>query len=177
MDDMTDEEFSTLIRKFVAGEDGRYPELADLPTRWDSIPPAARTLDLPNYLARDVLIWSYSNFAFTKRWAWDGLHRLSVTLEERREPIPSSLLEFAHQVWTGSRTRPRKQPGKSPYAAKDDRDFRIMYLVGVLRKGGLSREKAIANVAEGLGLPEETVISVVRKIEHFHPFRRTIAGK
>ena len=76
------------IRAFVENEDGRYPELADLPAWWDRTDPGAHDTDCPNYLARDIWIYSYVNWAFTKRWAWDGLNRLLVGPSATPRPDP-----------------------------------------------------------------------------------------
>ena len=177
MDDMTAEVLDDDIRAFIEG-DGAYPELADLPGRWDSLPPDARAPNHPNYSARVILIASYINFAHTKRWAWDGLNRLLVTLQERREPIPDDLQWWActvvSRMWERTLNIPSK-PRNPRFAAQDDRDFRIMRVVRVLREElDMSREAAIAKVAGALGAKESTIKTVVEKMESFAPFKRTI---
>ena len=135
------------IQAFVMNKDGKCAEVSNLPFWWDATPPDARDPDLPNYLARDVLIWSYQNWAFTKRWAWDGLNRLLVTLEQRRERIPDSLKDWAcsvvsRQFRDTTFRPPRKQNRKSPFSAQDERDFLIMHVYRCLRSDGLSHEEA-----------------------------------
>ena len=162
------------IRAFVENEDGSFPELADLPAWWDATAPDARDPNFPSYRARDVLIWSYSNWAFTKRWAWDGLNQLLVTLEERREPIPDALKDWACTV-VSRRFRetlkiPRKQ-GSGPFASQDDRDVRIMRVHSILRDEGRTHEKAIGDIAGACDLPEDTVVSIAKKMHRMHPFK------
>lgn len=162
------------IRAFIENEDGSYPKLADLPAWWDATDPDARAPDLPNHLARDVLIWSYSNWAFTKRWAWEGLNRLLVALQDRREPIPDALKDWACTVVARQHQGTLKVPAKprNPrYAANDDRDVRIMRVYNVLRREGWTVEKAVGDIACTCDLPEDTVRSVLRKMRRMHPFK------
>lgn len=164
-DDLTAEELDA-IRAFVEG-DGSLPELADLPAWWDGTKPSNR----------HRLVVSYHNFAFTKRWAWDGLNRLLVRFLERPgEHLPSALTFWSATVtarmWEGTLKIPPK-PRNPRFAAQDDRDFRIMRVVQVLRED-MPREVAIATVAGALGMRESTVKSVVEKMESFRPFPRTI---
>ena len=161
------------IRAFIENEDGSYPESADLVARWDSLSPDARAPDRPNYLTRDVLIWSYSHWAFKRRWAWDGLNQLLITLEDRREPIPKALKDWAYSVVSRQARGTFKAPDKMrnpEFGPKDDRDMRIMRVVQELCEDGMSREAAIDKVADALHWPGTTVISVVRKMEKFNPF-------
>ena len=135
------------IRAFIKNEDGSYPALADLVAQWDSLAPDARAPDLPNYLAREVLIFSYSNFAFTKRWAWDGLNQLLVTLQDRGQPIPDALKNWACTVvsrqFQGTRGIIPPKSRSARFAPQDDRDFRIMRVYNVLREAGRNHENAI----------------------------------
>ena len=112
---------------------------------WDSIPPDARDPQCSSYLQRDLLIISYINWAFTKRWAWDGLNRLLVTLEDRREPIPEPLKEWSCSVVSrrarGTLKVPHKpNPKNKRFAPKDGRDLRIMRVFNVLCENGWSEE-------------------------------------
>ena len=170
---MTDAEWYEDIRSFVENEDGSYPELADLPARWDSIPPDARDPQLENYLARDVLIWGYVNWAFSKRWAWDGLSRLLVTLEDRREPIPKALKDWACSVVSRQARGTLKVPHKirnPDFAPKDDRDMRIMRVYNILREGGWPEEKAKKEIM--VALDGQDIRPVFRKMQDFQPFTR-----
>ena len=179
MSDIGDDKWYAGIRAFVENEGGSYPELADLLAWWDATGPDARAPDLPNYSARHVLILSYVNFAFTKRWAWDGLNRLLVALEERREPIPDALKDWAGSVvsrrFRGALNVPRKQGG-GPFAHKDDRDFRIMRVYNALREEGWTQESAIGEIALACDVPEDTVGSVFKKMRRFQPFKRATKG-
>ena len=175
MADLTDDERYD-IRVFIENEVGAFPELADLPAWWDATDPDAHAPEFPNHRARDVLIWSYGNFAFTKRWAWDGLNRLLVTLEERGEPIPDSLKGWACTVvsrrFRGTLQIPRKQ-GSGPFASQDDRDFRILRVYRVLREQGWTHEKAIVEIALAREQPEDTIGSIIKKMNRFRPFKRS----
>ena len=75
------------LSDFLNDETGRYPELADLPYRWDRIPEDAMACDLPNYTERTMLLVACNNCTSTKPWAWKGLRRLLEKFQKRREPI------------------------------------------------------------------------------------------
>ena len=171
---MTDEEWCHAIRAFVDG-DGSYPELADLPAWWDSLSPEARARNLPNYSARHVLVAGYINWAFTKRWAWVGLNRLLVTLQERREGIPDVLKDWACSVvsrqFQGKRVEPPK-PRNPRYAPKDDRDVRVMRIYHVMREAGWTEQQAKEEIMRALDhIDADTVRSVFRKMQTFQPFK------
>ena len=174
MDDLTDHEWRTFIRAVVNAEDGA-PNLDDLPDVWDRIDPKERDTNLPNYTRRDILLSSYSNWSFSKRWAWDGLQRLLKVLMDRREPIPETLQRWAFGVAAGSWPRPRK-------AQNEERDSRMADLVRIMRDNGWTREAAIAEIAEALPpmdgrtgedghLPTGTARSAVDKVRDAHPFK------
>ncbi len=173
MDELTEAERDN-IRAFVENADDSFPELSDLPAMWDALAPDARSPTFPNYPARDMLIFSYINWSHTKRWAWDGLNRLLVSLEDRREPIPDALKYWARTVpsrqFRGRLKIPRKQGG-GPFASKDDRDFRVMRVHNVLRQMGWTRDKAIGDIASACDMPEDTIESVVRKMSSMRPFK------
>ena len=157
-----------MIRDVVHNESGRFPELADLPAHWDQIPPDEMAPDFQGLTEREVIVACYSNWAFSKRWAWDGLDRLLRTLESRGQPIPDTLKVWAVGVVTGSRTPPPK-PRNPRYAPQDERNHRIMRLVRSMRTHGWSREKAIGEIADVLSKSTETIISAVRKVERDRP--------
>ena len=178
MADLTDGERDD-IRVFVENEDGGYPEVADLPAWWDATDPDARASYSPRYSARHELIVSYVNWAFTKRWAWDGLHRLLVALEERREPIPEALKDWACSVVSRQFRGALKIPPRlrSPrFAPQDGRDFRIMRIYNVLRDNDWAHENAIGEIALACSYPEDTVGSVIKKMRRFRPFKRSTKG-
>ena len=148
---------------------------------WDSIPPDARDPQCSSYLQRDLLIISYINWAFTKRWAWDGLNRLLVTLEDRREPIPEPLKEWSCSVVSrrarGTLKVPHKpNPKNKRFAPKDGRDLRIMRVFNVLCENGWSEEEAKDAIMVALAdhLDGQTIRSVFRKMETFTPFKRQL---
>ena len=172
MDELSEGELDD-IRAFIENEDGSYPESADLVARWDSLSPDARAPGRPNYLTRDVLIWSYSNWAFKRRWAWDGLNQLLITLEDRREPIPKALKDWAYSVVSRQARGTFKAPDKMrnpEFGPKDDRDMRIMRVYDILREDGWSEEKAEDNIMIALG--GDDLRHVFRKMRDFHPFKR-----
>ena len=158
------------LREFLLNENREFPELADLPRRWDMIPPDAVTTHpdlLPIYTQRDTLLASYSNWAFTKRWAWEGLRRLLETLTERQEPIPEILQSWANAASVGSRQQPGQGRGRPP---EDERDNRMRLALAVLRAEGLTRETAINEIANACYLSPEAVTSAIRKMERARPF-------
>ena len=161
------------IQSFVANEDGGLPELADLPALWDSLAPDARAPDSPNYTARDVLIMSYVNWANQKRWAWDGLNQLLVTLEDRCEPIPNPLKVWACSVISRQARGAFKPPQKirnPKFAPGDGRDMRIMRVYNMLREGGWCEADAKEQIM--IALDGQDIRHVFRKMQNFHPHKR-----
>lgn len=158
------DELRELIRAAVLNEDGTFPELRDLlPHSWDRIPADAMDADLPRYTQRTTLLASYSNWAFTKPWAWEGLRRLLEMLRDRNEPIPEILQWWAYDVAIGRRKPPGSGRGRP---AKSERNARIVGAMRMLRAHGFSREAAIEEIAAAApGMPFETVRSAVRKYE------------
>ena len=151
----------------LAGKDGS-PELADLPAWWDRTPPEARLPD--GRLARDALLSSYSNWAFTKLWAWEGLERLLSILLERREPIPPTLALWAYTA----ASRQRKPPDRRGRPDEAERNARIVHALGVLRhEHGYKREPAMKEIAGALVVSFDAVRSAVRTVEKAEPFPRT----
>ncbi len=174
MDDLTPQECDD-IRAFVNNEDGGYPMLADLPAWWDTTDPDARAPELPNYSARVVLIASYMNWSSTSRWAWDGLNRLLATLQDRREPLPDLLKDWACGVVSSQYRNTFKVPAKTRnprYGPKEDRDFRINRVYHTLREEGRTVENTIGEIAFACSLPEDTVRSILRKMRRWHPFKK-----
>ena len=158
-----------LLREFLFNEDGKYPKLADLPRWWEMTPPDAITTHsdlLPIYAERDVLLASYSNWAFTKPWAWEGLRHLLETLTKRREPIPELLQTWANAVAIGSRKPPAQGRGRP---AEDERDYRMLHAFRILRDEGLTRKEAIDEIADAIHLNPESVKSQIRKIGRARP--------
>ena len=175
MGELTEANFDD-IRAFVENESGSHPALEDLVARWDSISPDARAPDAPSYLARDMLIWTYVGWASTKRWAWLGLNGLLIVLQERNEPLPTPLTDWACTVvserFQGTLKVPAK-PRNPVFAPKDDRDARIQRVYLILRKRmGWTHENAIGDIARACDLKEDTVGSVLKKMRREHPYKR-----
>ena len=157
------------LREFLFNEDGMSPELADLPYWWEQIPPDQRATDMPKHRERDVLISCYSNWAFTKPWAWEGLRRLLETLMERREPIPEALQCWANAAASGQRKPPGTGRGRPQ---EGERNARIMHAFRVLQSPmGCTQEQAIDLIADAVYLSPDGVRSVIRKVRGDHPFR------
>ena len=156
------------LRAFLLNEDGRYPGLADLPYWWDQIPADAISENLPNYSERDILLASYSNWAFTKPWAEEGLRRLLKTLLDRREPLPDLLQWWAFARASGKRTQPGTGRGRPE---EGERKARIMQAFRVLRNRGFTQEKAIKRIAGALYQSEETIRSTIRRVKQDRPFQ------
>ena len=155
------------IRAFVEDEGDKFIELADLPFWWETIPDDALDSRLPNYTARHMLLVSYSNWSFTKRWAWDGMERLLKTLLERREPIPQELQYWAYGVALGTRPRPRKTKNA-------ERNARMTHVVSALHEElVLSKEDAIGEIAVALSMAEGTVRSAVDLVRDTRPFEKS----
>ena len=54
-----------MIRTYIENEDGRLPELANLSSWWEAIPPDAPDPEFPDYSARVVLLSIYLSFTYT----------------------------------------------------------------------------------------------------------------
>lgn len=156
------------LRTFLKNGGENFHELADLPFWWDYFPPDAMSPDMPSYTKRTMLLVSYSNWAFTKPWAWEGLRRLLRVLLERREPIPGILQEWAYAYAVGTRKRPGQRRGRKE---NSERNARVMHALRILRDAGFSRDAAIREIAAALNVSFETVRSAIRKEVNDHPFR------
>ena len=155
------------IRAFVEDEGDKFSELADLPFWWDAIPEDEPDSGLPAYTARHMLLSSYSNWSFTKHWAWSGMKQLLAVLLERREPIPEALQHWAYAVALGTRPRPRK-------AKNAERNARLMHVVRALHEElELSKEDAIGEIAVALSMSEGTVRSAVDLVRDTRPFEKS----
>ena len=101
-----------------------------------------------------------------ERWAWDGLHSLLSQVIENLEPIPEFLgMWGVYQLVKGGRPRKRGRPEEL------DRDFRVFVVSNLLRVHGWTREAAIGHIAYLLDRPEDTVRSMIRKLEKYLPSR------
>ena len=111
------------------------------------------------------------NWSLSKRWAWDILEEMvkemgvSGAWINCRDEWCRELRDFAVLVVAGRMPRPR--------ATKDDRDHRICTVYRWLRRNDSSHRKALADVADALGMPEETVRSAYRKMKDYAPFPRS----
>ena len=155
------------LADFLKNENGQYSELADLPLWWDAIPPDTRDPNHSNYLMRDIMIFSYMNWSFTKPWAWEGLKRLLNTLLERGEPIPEPLQKWANCFASGKRIPPNKRGRKE----NSERDARIMAAYRAFRANEYSSEKAMEIIADAIHLSPEAVKSVFQKVKKDRPFQ------
>ena len=154
------------ICAFVENAGDRFPERTNLPFWWDRVPEDELDQDLPAYTARDMLLASYSNWSFTKRWAWDGMKKLLAVLLERREPIPDTLQYWAYGVALKTRPRPRM-------AKNAERNARMAHVFRALHEElNLSKEDAIGEIAVALSKSEGTVRSVVDLVRDARPFEK-----
>ena len=169
------------IKYMVDDDDGFVPRFDDLPA-WldrDILPAAARNVeDQPPIWEGKIadqrfLIRWYVDHSQTKRWAWDGLHRLLVELEDRGEPIPPELAEWAMSVvsrrYRGTLEVPRKiNPNNPKFAPQDDRDDRIMDVYRFLRRRGWTQEEALADIEGAMGMGSGTVESIYKKMKKWN---------
>ena len=154
------------LRAFIDNEDGSFPELADLPFWWDQTPDAPDP-ELPNYSQRQILIASYSNWAFTKHWAWEGLRRLLDVLLERGEPVP----EILREVWSDPVAAGRREPpSRLGRPDKAERDARLTHAVRLLRGQGFTQYAAMCAIEDAACMPYATVRSAVRRVRKARPF-------
>ena len=148
----TDDELTIMFRDFIQNEDGESWKLEDHFLRdWAELSPDDK-------LWRLAGLW---NFSFSKQWAWDALKGVLSRLEDRREPIPELLKDWAVLVVVGKRPRPK--------ANKDDRDSRIFFVYRLLKLAGVSHRKALDHLGRITGLKSETVRSAYRKMKDYTP--------
>ena len=108
----------------------------------------------------------YIDTARTERWAWDGLHSLLGQMIENDEPIPELLSTWGvYQLVKGGRPRKRGRPKEF------DRDLRVWAVFEVLRSHRWTREAAMGHIAYLLDRPEDTVLSIIRKLEKHFPLQ------
>lgn len=155
-------------RAVIVENVGNMPKREDLVRQWDQIPPDAMDQRFSDLRARDVLLYSYWNWAFTKLWAREGLQQLLATLIERREPIPQILQDWAVLVAAG-RLESLEQRGRKE---QWNRNVRIWSSIRLLRRHGYTQQAAVALIADALRCSDENVRSVVRKVENARPFHK-----
>ena len=71
-----------VLRSYLTAE-------ADLVGDWFRIPPDLPDPTTPNYKLRDTVVMGLTNFAFSRRWAWQVLHEILIQLTKRHEPVPA----------------------------------------------------------------------------------------
>ena len=163
------------IKDMVDDDDGYFPPLADLPAWCDILPAAARDVEDPPPTWRGpipdrrFLIRLYVARSQTKRWAWDGLNRLLVELEDGSDPIPPELAAWAISVvsrrYRGTLKVPRKiNPNNPKFAPQDDRDHRIMGVYEILRARGWTQQYALADIEDAMGMGSGAVESIYKKM-------------
>ena len=144
-------------------EEDDSPKLEDLPYWWDRTPPDEVDPDLPTYPRRITMLASYLNWQRKKRWAWDGLQKLLVTLLDRGEPIPELLQLWAYRVAAGRSRRPR-------HSSTSERDRRIMMILQFATNRGFGKGVIAEEIADALGLDIETIRSIIKKEKKASPF-------
>ena len=160
-------------RAVIVENIGNMPKREDLVRQWDQVPPDAMDQRFPGLRARDVLISSYWNWAFTKAWAREGLQQLMAKLIERREPIPRILQDWA-VLFAAGRLESLAQRGRKE---QWNRNVRTWSSVRLLRGHGYTQQAAVALIADALRCSEENVRSVVRKVENARPFDKPKRSK
>ena len=150
-------DMGTAIAAYVRNDDGHHPGLADLPTRWYQQPCPYR---------RDLLLWYYVRASLGKRAAWDGLHRLLVTLKGRGEAVPEPLQEWACHVAAGV-ISPSRENSSPNFANQDDRNDRIEHVYATLIDDGWSTKDAEGEILEALVelLDESTIRKIFRRLK------------
>ena len=138
------------------------PEFADLPRRWREAPEDASDRENPWDPTKDELVARYILLAFTQPLAREGLRRLSRDLTTSGQPIPEPLR------WWNRCISIHGDPPTSPGPRhKIDRDARVALAFRFLGDYGLTREDAIALIAEMITKPrkvsEDTVRSIILK--------------
>ena len=134
------------------------PEFADLPRRWREAPAEASDRKHPSEPTKEELVARYFPLAFTQPLAREGLRRLYVELTMNGEPIPYLL-----RWWNRCLLFLGDPPPRRGRPHKVDRDVRVGTMFKFLGEYGYSRENAIACIAETMGIPDETIRSVILK--------------
>ena len=138
------------------------PEFADLPRRWREAPADASDRENPWDPTKDELVARYIWLGFSHPSAREGLRRLSRDLTTSGQPIPEPLR------WWNRCISIHGDPPTSPGPRhKIDRDARVALAFRFLGDYGLTREDAIALIAEMITKPrkvsEDTVRSIILK--------------
>ena len=142
------------------------PKLADLPSLWRAA--SAEASDSSHSGDPDRLTWlaMYIDMANTKPWARDGLRGLLQELLENGEPVPDLLSCWVHHQYAQGDPAPRRgRPEES------ERDFGVLAVFKVLLEREYSREAAMCFIAERMFCDQETVRSIIRKLERYLPYR------
>ena len=155
---MDDPVLDRVLDEVLNGKVSVIPEFADLPRRWREAPAEASDRKHPREHTKDELVARYILLALTQPLAREGLRRLYLELTMNGEPVPDPLRWWNRRlIVLGD---PPLKPGR-PH--KVDRDARISTVFKLLGTFGYSRENAIARIAETMGIPDETVRSIILK--------------
>ena len=143
-------------------DDPVIPEYADLPRRWREALSDLSQGRHPGELTKDELLARYIWLGFSHPSAREGLRRLSRDLTTSGQPIPEPLR------WWNRCISIHGDPPTSPGPRhKIDRDARVALAFRFLGDYGLTREDAIALIAEMITKPrkvsEDTVRSIILK--------------
>ena len=146
------------IRRYVIENSEGLPELEDLPARWRTLKKGLKPDGHPFVEAhKDALIQYYVDCSETRGWAREGLRRL---LEETRGQEPELLWRWACKV---VRENPKSLPRSRGRRPEHNRNFRIEIMSKLLRRFGLSHEKATEELSEITGLEDNTIRSALRR--------------
>ena len=155
-----------LLLKVLNGDIPGFPKFSDLPSLWRETPAESSYASYPVFPDRFTLLAMYIDTARTERWAWDGLHSLLGQMIENDEPIPEFLGTWGvYQLVKGGRPRKRGRPKEF------DRDLRVWAVFVVLQADRWTREAAMGHIAYLLDRPEDTVLSIIRKLEKHFPLQ------
>ena len=114
---------------------------------------------LISYATSPLLGWRVQTRAF------DRLQQLAqdFLVNVEFDNTPRDLRLWAFFVFAAPMTRPKRPKGRDP-SKNAIRDMKISQLVSLILGSGLyTREKAICLIAEVSGMPEDTVVSALRR--------------
>ena len=114
---------------------------------------------LISYATSPLLGWRIQTRAF------DRLQQLAqgFLVNVEFDNIPRDLRLWAFYVFAAPMTRPKRPKGRDP-SNNAIRDMKISQLMSLIHGSGLyTRERAIGLIAEVGGMPEDTVVSALRR--------------
>ena len=150
------------LGKVLKGDIPGFQKVSDLASLWRETPAESLYASYPVFSNQTTLLLIHMEMAKKMRWAWDGLRSLIDHLLKNDKPVPPLL-----NVWGLYHIARLDPPPKRGRPEEFDRNMRFWATFTMLRSHGWKYEQAIAHIACLVEYKEETVRSIIRKLDAY----------